>query len=855
MPVVDGDTIAHLSGSGTGRFLFVVAVAWSLFQLFIASPLAPWVGEHVHRSLYLNYSESRAVHLAFGIFLAFCTYPAFKRSPRDRIPWTNWVWAVAAAGTALYIFVFYGELGQRAGAPISRDIVIAYIGILCVLEGTRRSLGLPLAIVAIVFLAYTFTGPYLPDLIAFRGAGIPRVADHLWLSIEGVFGIAIGVSSTLIFLFVLFGALLDKAGSGKYFIKLAFSLVGYTRGGPAKASVLSSVMFGTISGSIIANIVTTGTFTIPLMKRSGFSSEKAAAVETSASLNGQIMPPVMGASAFLMTEYVGISYLEIIKHAFPPAIMTFAGLFYIVHLEAMKADMPFLRRTIENPIGRRIFNFVVATSGLIILAVAVYYGLGWIKVVFGDYSIFIACALFVGTYLGLLRLAVRYPDHDLGNLDLSRPPESLPTLLSGLHHLLPLVVLIWCLIIERLSPALSIYWAIIGITFILVTQPIISSAFRGEFALWEDFSRGFSNFIGGLANGARSMVPVVMAMAAAGIIVGVVSLSGIGLRITAIVEVIAGDSLILSLIFTAIVTIIIGMGLPTAANYIVVQAVMAPVVVTVAANNGFIVPLIAVHLFVFYFGLLSGVTPPVAVDAFAGAAVARADPIKTCIQAFSYEIRTMVLPFMFIFNPLILLIGVDSIWSALFTITIGVIAMLAFAAGTMGYFITHSKIYESGGLILVAVTLLVPTLWLDRVVPPFYEIDRFKTFEVAQSLPSGALLRLEAKGDNFSGDPVERTVALLLGPQGPSGEDRLRDQLGLELLMVGEKLLIDNIRTNSQAKQGGLDFDWEIVSVQMPSARLAKQWLYVPALLLLVLIAVVQRKRKVRAAPAMTSEI
>ena len=346
-----------------------VALAWSLFQLWIASPLPFSLGIGV-----LNDTEARSIHLAFAIFLTFTAYPAFKRSPRDYVPRIDWVLAIVGAFCAAYLFLFYDSLSTRPGNPNTIDIVIATIGIILLLLATWRALGPPLMIVAMVFLFYCFGGQSMPGILAWKGASFGAIADNQWLSTDGVFGIALGVSSGFVFLFVLFGALLDKAGAGNYFIKVAFSLLGHYSGGPAEAPVVSSAMTGLISGSSIANVVTTGTFTIPMMKRVGFSGEKAGAVEVGSSVNGQIMPPVMGAAAFLMVEYVGISYFEVVKHAIIPASISYIALVYIVHLEAQKLNMQGLpRRTEPRPLLVALTRFALGVVMFCILAVAVHY--------------------------------------------------------------------------------------------------------------------------------------------------------------------------------------------------------------------------------------------------------------------------------------------------------------------------------------------------------------------------------------------------------------------------------------------------------------------------------------------------
>jgi TRAP transporter 4TM/12TM fusion protein len=357
------------------KLLAGVALFWSLFQLWIASPIPFIIGIGV-----FNDTEARSIHLAIAVFLAYLAYPALKSSPRDHIPIQDWVMAVVAAFCAGYIFLFYVQLSDRPNNPNGIDIAVAVVGMVMLLEATRRALGPPLMIVAMVFLIYTFGGPHMPGILAWKGASFGAVAYHQWISTEGVFGIALGVSTSFVFLFVLFGALLDKAGAGNYFIKVAFSLLGHYRGGPAKAAVVASAMTGLISGSSIANVVTTGTFTIPMMKRVGFSAEKSGAVEVASSVNGQIMPPVMGAAAFLMVEYVGITYFEVVTHAFIPALISYIALVYIVHLEAMKADMQGLPRPTEpKPLVRWAMGMLFGFISIVVLALAVYYGIGWIK--------------------------------------------------------------------------------------------------------------------------------------------------------------------------------------------------------------------------------------------------------------------------------------------------------------------------------------------------------------------------------------------------------------------------------------------------------------------------------------------
>jgi TRAP transporter 4TM/12TM fusion protein len=836
--VAKSDTGGRNPGPTVRQLLLIVAVSWSLFQLWYASPLP-----FTFRIGIFNDTEARSIHLAFAVFLAYLAYPAFKRSPRAYIPITDWVFALVGAFCAGYLFLFYNELATRPGQPTDRDIYISAAGMVLLLEATRRVLGLPMVIVASVFLLYTFGGPYMPDMIAHRGASLHRAMSHYWLTTEGVFGIALGVSNSFIFLFVLFGSLLDKAGAGNYFIKSAFALLGHMRGGPAKAAVVSSAATGIISGSSIANVVTTGTFTIPLMKRVGYRPDQAGAVEVSSSVNGQLMPPVMGAAAFLMVEYVGIPYTQVIKHAFLPAVISYIALFYIVHLEAMKANLSGLPRRSTTTVSQRMLSFAMTVTGFIVLAGVVYYGIGWIRVVFPDFSTPIVVVLLLAAYLGLLWFGSRYPELEMDdpNAPSFELPETTPTLRSGLHYLLSVAVLIWCLMVEQLSPGLSAFWATLFMIFVIVTQRPIITLMRGQGAHGAAVMRGFSELVSGLEAGARNMIGIGVATASAGIIVGTVTLTGIGLVMTELVELISGGNLMIMLVLVAFISLVLGMGLPTTANYIVVSTLMAPVVVELGAQSGLLVPLIAVHMFVFYFGLLADVTPPVGLASFAAAAIARTDPIRTGVTAFYYSMRTAILPFLFIFNTQLLLIGLDTTWHLVLTVVSATIAMLVFAAATQGYFLVRTRWYETIALFLITFTLFRPGFWWDMVYPPFEMIPPTELAQVVEAKPAGARMRMWVEGETLEGREISRGVLLPLGPQAPAAQ-RLR-QAGLTVVSLGDDVRIANVGFGSQADRLGLSVNFRITGIEVPVARPMMEWMYVPALLLLALVIALQRRR------------
>jgi len=827
--------------SGIARRIFLgAALAWALFQVWIASPLPFMFDIGV-----FNSTEARSIHLAFAIFLAYLGFPALKGSPRTYIPILDWIFALVGAFCAGYLFLFYNEISQRPGLPNTMDVVVACVGMVLLLEATRRSLGPALMILAMVFLGYTFAGPYMPGMLAHQGVSLDGVVNHQWITTEGVFGVALGVSTSFVFLFVLFGALLDKGGAGHYFIQVAFSLLGHLRGGPAKAAVVASAMTGLISGSSIANVVTTGTFTIPLMRRVGFSREKAGAVEVASSVNGQITPPVMGAAAFLMVEFVGISYTEVIKHAFLPAVISYIALVYIVHLEAMKANMQGLPKPgVVQPWLIRIMNMLLGFIIITGIAAAVYYGLGWIKGVAPDSAIYIiVVALFVA-YLALLRFGSGYPELKMEdpNSPIVELPESKPTVRVGLHYLLPVVVLVWALMVERLSPGLSAFWATALMIFILLTQRPIIAYFRKR-PLTGSFKQGWDEFIAGLIEGSRNMIGIGIATAAAGIIVGSVTLTGVGAVMTDLVEVISGGNIMLMLMFTALISLILGMGLPTTANYIVVSALMAPVIVELGASSGLLVPLIAVHMFVFYFGIMADVTPPVGLASFAAAAVSGGDPIKTGVVAFYYSLRTALLPFLFIFNTDLLLIDVDAFHGILIFI-VATVAMLLFAAGTQGFFIVRNRIYESLLLLLIAFTLFRPGFWMDMITPPFEDLPPTAFTKALETTPVGEELRLRILGVDEIGEPKEFVTTLKV-PEGATAEERV-ENAGLELLTKGDEVIIDNVTFGSEAQAANLEFDQKILQVRAPAEQPAKELMFIPAFLLLAGLIFLQRMRRPR---------
>ncbi|WP_101339891.1 TRAP transporter permease [Cereibacter azotoformans] len=858
------DLVASTDSGGRNPSNRIVAILiattaflWSLFQLWIAQPQL-WFGQYLP---VLNSSQTRPVHLAFAMLLAFLAYPALKSSPRDRVPILDWVLAIAGAGCASYVFLFSRELAAtaRAGLPTQTQIFVGAVGIVLLLEASRRALGPALTIVGAVFLLYAWMGQgwLIPDIIAHSGLSFTSIVNAQWLDTNGVFGIPLGVSTAFVFLFVLFGALLDKAGAGNYFIQLAFAGLGALRGGPAKAAVVGSAMTGLISGSSIANVVTTGTFTIPLMKRVGFSSEKAGAVEVASSVNGQIMPPVMGAAAFLMVEFVGISYVEVIKHAFIPAVISYIALVYIVHLEALKLDMPALGPAVN--LGRM---FAKIAAGFVVTGLA-FTGLVWaIQALRGaapGISDWLVLAVLGLAYVLMVRTSARRPDLALDdpNARQIRLPSVAEVFPTGLHYLLPILVLVWFLMIEMQSPGKSAFYAVAVMLFIIVTQRPLKALFRGEDA-GQALRAGFGDLIEGMIAGARNMIGIGVATAAAGIIVATVTKTPIGTELAGLVEMLSGGHLFIMLLLVGLFSLVLGMGLPTTANYIVVSSLMASVVVTLGAQEGLIVPLIAAHLFVFYFGIMADVTPPVGLASFAAAAVSGGDPIKTGFTAFFYSMRTAALPFLFIYNPTLILYGVDlGTWAGLLQaagiFVVATIAMLLFAAATQGYFLAPSRLWESAALLLVAFTLFVPGFWLDRIMPRFEERPPTELAQAFDAAEPGETVRFVVSGPDFTtGRPTRLTVVHTIAEEAP--ETGRAEAAGLFLLPEEGRLFMDEpmFGTDYQQRLQGFDFYGaervEVTTLQSPADRPPKQLFYIPALLLLGLVVALQRRRQTKPA-------
>ena len=700
-----------------------IAILWTMFQLWIASPF-PFI---FNFGLF-NGLPSRAIHLGFALTLTFLIYPI---SRGKKISIIDILISLGAAFCCLYIYFFYDQIINRGGVllkyslgqyVIPVELVIGTCGILFLLEATRRAIGLPLVIIAICFLLFSYFGQYAPDIISHGGLSLNRLIGFQWFDQEAIFGIPIGVSVDFIFLFVLFGALLETAGGGKYFLDLAFAMVGKMRGGPAKAAILGSGMTGLISGSSIANTVTTGTFTIPIMKKTGFSKEKAGAIEVSSSVNGQIMPPVMGAAAFVMASFIGVTYYEVVKHAFLPAIISYIALFYISHLEALK--------------------------------------------------------------LGLKGME----DSDVPNLK--------KTFLGGLHFLIPIFVLIYMLVILRFTASYSIFFATITLILVnLINRLFKKSNFKDSLKIW------FNETVIGFEKGALNMVGVGIAIATAGVIVGAVGSTGLSTNLIIVIETIAKDNVVILLFLTIILCLLLGMGLPTTANYVVVASLMATVLVDVGNASGYIFPLIAVHLFVFYFGLMADVTPPVGLASYAAAAISGGDPLKTGVQALWYSLRTGILPIVFLFNHELLLIGIENIWHALVVIATSLLGILVFTAATQRWFINRLRWYEIIVFLFISLSFLAPEFVLNKFSPK-YEQQKLSATNI-QSLyfePDKEIHIKVTRRTNY-GDRYK----LFVINKGSFNEDFNLESYGIKLAQEENNLIVKNLNWKGLAKKDGIE--------------------------------------------------
>jgi len=742
------------------KIVFSIAIIWSLFQLWYASPFPFMFNIGMFKGL-----PARAIHLGFALLLAFLIYP-MSRSKKTSI--IDILISITAAFCCLYIYFFYDQLVDRGGillkinlgeTIIPVELIIGIIGILILLEATRRVIGIPLVIIAFCFLLFSYFGRYAPEIISHGGLSLNRLVGFQWFDQEAIFGIPIGVSVDFIFLFVLFGALLETAGGGQYFLDLAFAMVGKMRGGPAKAAILGSGMTGLISGSSVANTVTTATFTIPIMKKTGFSKEKAGAIEVSSSVNGQIMPPVMGAAAFVMASFIGVTYFEVVKHAFLPAIISYIALFYISHLEALKLN--------------------------------------------------------------------------LKGMDEKDVPILKQTFLSGLHFLIPIFVLIFLLVYLRFTASYSIFYATIALILVNLFNKLIKTGNYNEaLKIW------FNQTITGFQKGAINMVAVGIAIATAGVIVGAVGSTGLSTNLIIVIESVAKDNVIILILLTIVLCLLLGMGLPTTANYVVVASLMSMVLVDVGNASGFIFPLIAVHLFVFYFGLMADVTPPVGLASYAAAGISGGDPLRTGVQAFWYSLRTGILPIVFLFNHELLLIGIENIWHALLVIITSLAGILIFTSATQRWFFNKLKIYEIVIFLIVSISFLSPEFVLNKFYPKYEykDLDNIHLINLDKNKDVYIkITRFSEYGERYK---------LFVIEENSFDQNFNLEEYGLSLIKKENKVIVDNLKWNGLAKKSGFEMDDLISELKVENLdRPSKNFIYPIALFIFIVFGYLNYKR------------
>lgn len=569
----------------------------------------------------------RATHLAFVQLLAFLLFPPTKKSPRNKLPWYDIVLGLIGSACWMYVVINFQDLARRTGAFLPQDIIVGVIGILVLMESCRRIVGIPILIIASTFILYAFLGAYLPGFLNHRGYKLDRITAHLFYNTEGIMGVPLGACSTFIFLFILFGALLEKTGIGQFFIDTCNAIAGSASGGPAKVAVLTSALLGTVSGSSVSNTVGSGSFTIPMMKRLGYKSEFAGAVEAAASTGGQLMPPIMGAAAFLMAESLGLPYITIVKASIIPALLYFAGIFITVHLEAHK--------------------------------------------------------------LGLKGL----PREQL--------PKILPLLLKKGYMILPLVIIVVYLCMGRTA----VYAAFMGIACCMLIGLITSIV---DVLAGRQASFGVKDLLEVTTAAARNIISVAIACAMAGIIIGIVTLTGIGLKFGAGLISISGGVAIITLVLTMISSIILGMGAPTTANYLITSTITAGAIIGLGFQP------LAAHMFAFYFGIIADITPPVALAAIAGAAIAKGKPIKTAFNATKLAIGAFIIPYVFVFNPQMLMID-TSFLSALPIAVTALIGMFGISAALEGYAFRNSSIIERILFAAAGIMCILPNSFTDFI--------------------------------------------------------------------------------------------------------------------------------------------
>ncbi|WP_341677345.1 TRAP transporter permease [Niveibacterium sp. SC-1] len=641
----------HLVGWARGLFV-AVALTFSFYQLTVAA-FQP-----------LSSLPTRAIHVGFLLALAFLLHPPFARSARERLPAYDIALAALGFAIGLYHWIFEADVIQHAGDPTQFELVIGTLEVVLLFEATRRLMGWALPLVCAAFLAYGLFGQYLPGDLAHRGYDFGQIVNQLFLGGDGIYGTPTLVSATYIFLFILFGAFLEQAGMIALFNNFALGLVGWARGGPAKVAVVSSGFMGTISGSGVANVLTVGQFTIPLMKRFGYSAVFAGAVEATASMGGQIMPPVMGAVAFIMAETLNVPYAAIVKAAVIPALLYYFAVFAMVHFEAARRGLHGLpREQCPNPWAALRQDWYLVAP-LAVLVAMLFHG-------------------FTPMYAGMTGLALT-------------AVLILGVALAARIGPLPFRILFWVAVgLAAASFRAEFGGRQLGVLAIvlLIGALVLACAFLRDV-------RGVLNKLYvALVDGARQAVPVGLACAIVGVIIGVLSLTGAATSFAGYVLHVGEKSLMLSLLLTMVVCLILGMGIPTIPNYIITSSIAAPALLQLG------VPLIVSHMFVFYFGIMADLTPPVALAAFAASSIARASPMKIGFKATQIAIAGFTIPFIAVYDPALMLQGDPTAWAVAYVVIKCVLAIMLWAGTVIGYLLAPLDPYERVWTLVSAILL------------------------------------------------------------------------------------------------------------------------------------------------------
>lgn len=856
------------------NFILLVAIFWSCFQLWIASPL-PYFLADFGINLVISDSQSRIIHLALALLLCFSSE---RYAPSK---WKNIFYILGIFGfvAVIHNFVFFEQIALNAGIVSSFQIIVSIVGILILMVATQQSIGFPIVVIGSIFIFYTMFGNHLPMIISHKGHDLGQVAYQQWLSSEGIFGVALGVSSDFIFLFVLFGGFLEASGASNFFIKLAFAWLGKLKNGAAKATIIGSALMGIMSGSSVATTITIGTMTIPLMKKAGFSGEKAGGIQIAAGVNGQITPPIMGAAAFLMAEFLSIPYSDIIKYALLPSIVIYFSLFYSVHLERTESLFEKKEYQFWNSFkhflqvmsvfamafvicGLCIAGFYFLMQGFSLGANAHFPGL---KSLFGG-SIIGAILFLILSYLVVIYLQFKFIYADINKIhehnekidDLREYIDNanpLNVLLGGFHYLIPIFILLWLLTIERMSSASSVFWSTVAVLVIIFTHNnllyILHKQANAKY-LFEEFKEDIGFVIAAMKSSSKSMVGIALATAVSGIIIGSISQTGISQAFVDILETVARDNILIILITTSIICIILGMGMPTTACYMIVSSLMVPVIFEITQDKGMNVAPVALHFFVFYFGLMADITPPVGLASYAAAAISGANPIKTAIYGLQYNKNVLLLPFIFVYNNDLLFYKI-TVGKMVFTTICALLGSMAFVSSMKGYFLTKNKFYETAALLIIGISFFNPNLMVNLLQKPYQKIN----FE-----------KLQENFANFNED--KKTKFILINESGSEKifyydiknqskhlQQSIEKSIQIDFIIKNNLLIMQKIHNHNINNVKIIDLfknGYQIQSIEAPVQQFDKRFILIGNLVVLLFIILNQHLRKINEKDDLTQE-